>query len=124
MSECLAFNDEHFKDLILKGILKPTGFSFKKVTYSDVLAAIEQLPESSSSGDSTISTKLLKILFCSCMQIAEAITNLFNDCIEQGEIPDKFKIALITPLFKNVGNREDMNNYRGISVLPPIEKAF
>ena len=38
-------------------------------------------------------------------------------------MPDQFKIALITPLYKNAGYH-NVDNYRGISVLPPIEKAF
>ena len=39
-------------------------------------------------------------------------------------IPNKFKTALVTPLYKNKGNNEDMNSYRGISVLPPINKLL
>ncbi len=49
---------------------------------------------------------------------------MFNICIQQQSIPIEWKIAVVTPLFKNKGNKNDMNNYRGISVLPVLEKIF
>ena len=51
-------------------------------------------------------------------------TELFNDCIKTGELPCDFKTALVTPLYKKKGNKEDVNNCRGISVIPPAAKAF
>ena len=33
-------------------------------------------------------------------------------------------MAVVTPLYKNKGSTEEVNNYRGISVLPPIAKLF
>ena len=38
--------------------------------------------------------------------------------------PNEWKFAVVTPLFKNKGDVKDINNYRGISVLPPIAKFF
>ena len=32
--------------------------------------------------------------------------------------------SIVTPLFKNKGSENDLNNYRGISVLPPLSKIF
>jgi len=31
---------------------------------------------------------------------------------------------VVTPLYKKSGSFDDLNNYRGISVLPPIGKIF
>ena len=31
---------------------------------------------------------------------------------------------MVTPLFKNKGLSDDLNNYRGISILPPVAKLF
>lgn len=36
---------------------------------------------------------------------------------------DEWKCAIVTPLHKK-GKLDDLNNYRGISVLPPLNKVF
>ena len=38
-------------------------------------------------------------------------------------IPTEWKCAVIAPLFKK-GDKLDLNNYRGISAIPPIAKLF
>ena len=48
---------------------------------------------------------------------------LFNKCINEGVFPDTFKTAEVIPLFKG-GDREDLGNYRPISLLPAIGKLF
>ena len=49
---------------------------------------------------------------------------LFNMCIEKGQYPDILKKCNITPIFKNKGVKEDVINYRGISIEPIISKLF
>jgi hypothetical protein len=49
---------------------------------------------------------------------------LFNDCIKTCSIPSEWKTAAVTQLYKKSGIKDDANNYRGISVLPPIGKIF
>ena len=77
------------------------------------------LNDSSSPGISGI-----PIVKACAKHLAPFITNLFNDCVAECCFPDEFKFALVSPLFKNKGSPLDMNNYRGISVLPPIGKLF
>lgn len=48
---------------------------------------------------------------------------IFNECLAQGVYPDSFKIAHVTPIFKS-GNKSDPGNYRPISVLSDVNKAF
>jgi len=75
---------------------------------------------SSSPGVSGIPTKVFK----SAIDIFTPIlTELFNKAILTKTIPVEWKSALVTPLFKS-GTLNDLNNYRGISVLPPIAKVF
>ena len=48
---------------------------------------------------------------------------LFNLCVENGFFPDPFKIAVITPIHKK-GNKNEISNYRPISVLCNLNKIF
>lgn len=51
------------------------------------------------------------------------ITYIFNQCISKGVFPDILKIALIHPIHK-AGERDRVNNYRPISVLPSLSKIL
>ena len=48
---------------------------------------------------------------------------IFKQAIETGKFPDKWKIATIVPIFKG-GNKEDVSNYRPVSLLPITGKIF
>ena len=52
------------------------------------------------------------------------ISQLFFNCyLTSGIFPDDWKLAKVTPIFKQ-GDRSDMNNYRPISVISEIAKVF
>ena len=51
------------------------------------------------------------------------IGNIFNQSISLGIFPDDWKCARVTLLFK-AGDRNDVNNYRPISVISVVAKAF
>ncbi len=42
----------------------------------------------------------------------------------QGEVPDQWKKAVIVPLHEGKGNKEECNNYRGISLLSMPGKIY
>ena len=48
---------------------------------------------------------------------------MFNISIETSRFPDSWKVARVTPIFKD-GDRADKSNYRPISVLPVISRLF
>ena len=54
---------------------------------------------------------------------AKPITYLVNLTISTGLIPAEWKDARVTPIFKS-GARNDVNNYRPISVLPPVSRIM
>jgi hypothetical protein len=68
-----------------------------------------------SCGYDGISTNVLKII---AKEISKPLTHIFNLTFSNGIIPDKLKIALVTPIFK--GNE----NYRPISVLNYFSKLL
>ena len=51
------------------------------------------------------------------------LNNLFNTCIINKQVPDEWIFLIVKPLFKGKGSEMDINNYCGISILPPC-KAF
>ena len=67
-----------------------------------------------SSGMELLSSKLCKDAF---MVLTEQLVHLFNCSLNSESFPDKWKIAKILPLFKG-GDRENVNNYRPVSLLP------
>ena len=55
--------------------------------------------------------------------IAPSLTDLFNASIQSKIFPDDFKVARVTPIFKN-GETDDLGNYRPISILGSIARVF
>lgn len=48
--------------------------------------------------------------------LGEALTELFNQCLLQGNIPKSWRLSTIKMLYKGKGDPEDPNNYRGIAL--------
>ena len=82
---------------------------------------MNELSSSSSPGHVGIHTKVLKAM---PEIFSPILKQLFNCCLESRKIPDEWKKAVVTPLYKNKGDKADINNYRAISVLSPIAKMF
>ena len=55
--------------------------------------------------------------------LTPSITDIFNASIKSKTFPDDFKIARVTPIFKE-GDTEDLGNYRPISILALIARIF
>ena len=56
-------------------------------------------------------------------EIAIPITHIINQSLASGLVPDKQKISKIIPILKYCNNKH-FNNYRPISILPPISKIL
>ena len=64
------------------------------------------------------------LLGMSALVIAPALTHIFNLSLYHGIIPNDWKMARITPIFKNKGTKHDPNNYRPISVVATVAKIL
>ncbi len=115
------YNLNHFSTFIDKQILNSSKFKFQCVSIAIVTNLLTKLMNSSGPGISQIPVVVLK---ATANKISPLLTNIFNDCISSCVIPKEWKTAIVTALFKNKGLNTDINNYRGISVLPPIGKIF
>jgi hypothetical protein len=86
-----------------------------------VLDLLKDLESNTSPGVSGIPVIILKQAKIS---IADPFVQIFNSCITQNIFLREWKTAIVTPLYKSKGDTCDLNNYRGISVLPPLVKLF
>ena len=75
---------------------------------------------SKSTGLDGIGPRLLKL---SAGVITQSLTVIVNKCVENGVFPSSWKQAKVTPLYKN-GPRDEINNYRPISILPTVSKLI
>jgi hypothetical protein len=117
------FVDNQFKELkVAKLVNAPMNtFVFHSTTSIIVGKILAKLCPSSSAGVSGIPSKVLK----SCHEtIVPILTLLINDCLSSNTIPVDWKTAVVTPLYKSKGDKSDLNNYRGISILPPVAKIL
>ena len=85
-----------------------------------VLKELAKLEVTEASGPDGITARLLKDV---APVIAKPITYLVNLTISTGLIPAERKDARVTSIFKS-GARNDVNNYRPISVLPLVSKIM
>jgi hypothetical protein len=77
-----------------------------------VLKKLNKLDPAKSPGPDKIHPKVLKEAAAS---IAPALTTLYNNTLKSHEIPDEWRSALITALFKK-GAKSDPGNYRPVSL--------
>ena len=87
----------------------------------EVSNIIKLLKPKSSSGHDGMSAKLLKRIFTGITAPIVFITNL---SLSTGIVPIAMKQAKVVPIFKNSGSKEDMKNYRPVSLLPVLSKVL
>ena len=86
----------------------------------EVSELVLSLKSKSSSGHDNISNSLLKEII---PFISQPLTHIFNLSIQNGIVPDVFKLAKVIPIFKS-GDKTNPNNYRPISLLPTMSKVL
>ena len=95
-------------------------FSFKTIGVQEIRAAFAKVKTAKSFGTDNISSYFLKLAL---PFIENSLAFLFNTSIETSQFPDSWKVARVTPIYKD-GDRTEKSNYRPISVLPVISRLF
>ena len=86
----------------------------------EVLSALRALDPDKALGPDGIPSRILKQI---AQQIAPSITLLFIKSINSGVVPDEWKLANVVPVYKR-GEKEDVQNYRPISLLCIVSKLL
>ena len=120
LKECTDFlkNDRNSKYLPKKFVnslfLKPTG-------PDEVSKIIAHFENKTSCGLDGISPKVVKLFPDS---LIDCLVHIFNLSLSGGRFLSPFKKSKVIPIYKNKGEKSDMNNYRPISLLPVLSKVL
>ena len=57
-------------------------------------------------------------------ELSYILAQLFNKCLKDSCFPDGWKVSLVVPVFKNIGERSTAKNYHPVSLLSVVSKVF
>ena len=86
-----------------------------------VKKVITNLDSSKASGPDGVPLVILK----NCgPELSYILAKLFNMCLKESCFPDCWKVSLVVPVFKNVGERPTAKSYHPVSLLSVVSKVF
>ena len=107
--------------LLIKNRIDKSVFCFNEVTKAEVLKEINYINNKKANPFNTIRSKILKIL-SECF--TGTLTLLINKSLTSSrKFPSNLKLADITPIYKKK-TPQAKENFRPVSVLPVLSKAF
>jgi hypothetical protein len=109
-----------FREHLEKNEKPKSKFIFRQVLEDNIEKIVKKMKGKQSSSFDGMSNKLLKAII---HNLKKPLTKLINLSLESGYIPPTWKRAKIVPLFKT-GEKENMGNYRPISLLPTLSKVI
>ena len=93
---------------------------FKPCTQKEIVNIVLSLKNGKSPGfDEIDAVPVKRVIHILCVPLCA----IFNLSLTVGIVPDSLKIAKVTPIYKS-GTKDDMSNYRPISVLPLFSKIL
>lgn len=96
------------------------SFSMSEVTKNEILQIVKDFKNKHSAGYDDVPVSLLKQVIDN---IIDPLHFMINNSIKYGIFPELLKVACVSPVYKN-GDKEDMKNFRPISVLPAFSKII
>ena len=90
-------------------------------TIEDLSKAIDSLSCGKAPGCDSIPPEVIK---CAKPALLQHLHQLLCLCWNEGTVPQEMRDATIVTLYKNKGDRSDCNNYKSISLLSIVGKAF
>ena len=91
------------------------------VSEEEVLAAINELNENKSPGNDGISAEFYKTFK---LILTPLLCMVYNTLLLRGELPESFRAGIVTLMYKNKGDLDNLKNWRPISLLNVDYKIF
>lgn len=96
-------------------------FNIPRITPANIIEIVKNFESKKSVDYFGVSSFLLKQIIT---PILDPLCFIFNQSLESGNVPDQFKMAKITAVFKNGGDPFNLNDYRPISLLLIFSKIL
>ena len=96
------------------------SFCFRPLFHYEVKDALENLNTRKAIGYEGLQPRILKLVG---EELAPSLTRTLNTSIEHGTWLSDWKRGIWVPVYKS-NNREEVKNYRPITVLPTLDKLF
>ena len=96
-------------------------FEMQAVCEQDIAMNLKKLKLTTNTDILGMDCKLLRL---ASSIISEDLSDMINLSIKSDTVPQDWKIARVTPIYKGNGSKEDPTNYRPISVVCHIAKVF
>lgn len=120
LAEKIKTKKEEMQEMLKRVPLNEHTIFMTPTCSLEIQNIINTLKNNNSSGIDLIKIKTLKEI---AKYIAEPLAHIINRTISTGIFPEVLKRAVVTPCFKN-GSKNDVNNYRPISIISNISKIF
>ena len=114
-------NEDPPHDIDLSRISKHNFELNSEITEEEVLKCLTKLKLNKACSSDLILNEFLKF---SKTKMLTAFTKLFNLIFSSGLIPDEWSQGIISPIYKNKGDKANPDNYRGITILSCFGKLF
>ena len=92
-----------------------------EVSVEDVRKAVKKLKKGKSPGVDGITSEMFKY---GGEALLEWLTRVCKVCVSEEKVPNDWVRAIVVPLYKGKGDRNDCKNYRGISLLSIPGKVY
>lgn len=117
-----ANNDQDDFNFNIENVDINNNFELNRAFSNDeVLHAIRSLKNNKSCGNDLILNEFLK---CASEKMLNVFCSLFNIIFDTGLVPEVWTEGIICPIYKNKGDANNPDNYRGITVLSCFGKLF
>ena len=93
----------------------------QEISNEEIMKCISKLKNNKSAGHDKILNEFLK---ASVPKLLNSIRILFNIVLMSGKIPEEWSVGIICPIYKGKGSKNDVDNYRGITILSCVAKLF